>query len=323
MALKHDLLMELEKSRGSYLSGQKLAEQFQVSRNAVWKAINSLRQDGYQISSRTNSGYMLADSNKQLSAAAIRAYLPEHLQAMPIFAYRKIDSTNNEAKRLISNGMQDDALIIAESQSAGRGRMGRSFYSPPDGGVYLSLVLHPRSALNQAISLTTMAAVAAAAALESLGSEPVQIKWVNDLFYQGKKICGILTEAVSDFESGIASSVIVGIGINIATEFPDELRDIAGSLDSPSINRNQLIAMIAANLLRMAADPADKSYLQTYREHSLVLGKQIIYWQNDISYTGTALDIDDQGGLVVADADGNTTVLHSGEISLRLAEQKH
>ncbi len=320
MALKEQLLLELETNRGAAISGQSLADKFGVSRNAVWKAVTALRKEGYQILSRTNSGYQLADDCDVVSAAAIKAYLPQQLADLTILTYKEIDSTNNEAKRLISAGLSDVALIIAQRQSEGRGRQGRSFYSPEHGGIYLSLIIHPNTAITKAMSITTMAAVAVAEAIEKMTGEPTEIKWVNDLFYQGKKICGILTEAVTDLEGALVQSVIIGIGINIGTVFPEQLQEIASCLPSQSINRNQLIAEIASSLYRMISNADDKEYLQSYRQHSLVLGKEINYLQNGETYHGTALDIDDNGGLIVRLPDGSQTILSSGEISLRLAK---
>lgn len=320
MTLKNDLLKELESNRQQAISGQKLAEKFGVSRNAIWKAITALREDGYEISSRTNSGYQLAGDCNILSPAAVRSYLPAELASIAIFSYKEIDSTNTEAKRLVNEGLNETALILAESQSSGRGRQGRSFFSPRGSSVYLSIVFHPKSGLSEAVSTTTMAAVAVAETIEELTAEHTEIKWVNDVFYRGKKICGILTEAVTDFESGTVASVIVGIGINIGTDFPPELSDIASCLSPEQVNRNQLIATVSSRLLKMANAPQDKAYLQSYRTHSLVLGKKVNYFQNGTSYSGTAIDIDDAGGLIIRLADGSTSTLHSGEISLRLAE---
>jgi len=321
MPVKDELLRELEAHRNADLSGQALARRLGVSRNAVWKAVAALRDEGYVIEAAARKGYRLATDSDLLSEAAIRHYLPEPYRRIRIIALKEIDSTNNEAKRQLAAGQSDTALIVAETQTAGRGRQGRSFYSPGRSGLYLTLTLHPAAALADALSITTRAAVATVRAIEALTDKKPLIKWVNDIYLGGKKICGILTEAVADFESGAATSVVVGIGVNISTsDFPPELRETAGALQPAGPARNRLAARITAELLDSVADLTDKSYLDDYRSHSLVIGKDVYYYLNGRRQTARALGIDDQGGLIVRKPDGEPLTLSSGEISLRLAE---
>lgn len=190
MSLKQQLLTALEQHRDTFLSGQKLADALGVSRNAVWKAICALREEGYQIKAVTNAGYQLATNCDILSADGIRTHLAPTYQDIQIKVYANVDSTNDEAKRLLANGLKDKALIVANSQTHGKGRQGRSFYSPPGSGVYMSLILQPKADLSQAIATTTMAAVAVTEAIEETTTISPQIKWVNDVYVDGKKICG-------------------------------------------------------------------------------------------------------------------------------------
>jgi BirA family transcriptional regulator, biotin operon repressor / biotin---[acetyl-CoA-carboxylase] ligase len=322
MPLKSEVLTALEARKGEAVSGEKLAGSLGVSRNAVWKAVKALKKDGYAISAVTHSGYRLDTGCDLVSAEGVRAHLAPPHQDLVIFVYPQLDSTNNEAKRLLAQGLDGQALVLAETQSAGRGRLERSFYSPPATGIYMTLVLQPNAAAESVLPLTTMAAVAVCEAIEQLcGLEP-QIKWVNDVYLGNKKICGILTEAESDLETDTVSSVIVGIGINVGTvDFPSELADVAGALDCHGLNRNELIAAVVNRLLAFLADPADKSYLESYRSHSLVLGREISYLVEGWELCARAVAIDDLGGLVIELADGSRETLRSGEISVRLAEQ--
>ncbi len=320
MTLKHELLLALESNRNTDISGQMLAEKLGVSRNAIWKAINALKQDGHDILSCTNKGYRLADSSDLLSCEGISRYLKDAFKGIQIFSHKAIDSTNNEAKRMLANGYTDTALIVSEYQSEGRGRQGRSFYSPNQTGLYMSFIIHPDVSFSDAVTITTVAAVAVVRAIEDLTDKRPQIKWVNDVYLDNKKICGILTEAVTAFETGTAQSVIVGIGVNISTmDFPEDIRSIASSLKPSGITRNQLAAEITNQLLTLTQDLSDRSYLDEYRAHSLVLGKKINYYEKGEARQATAIGIDDDGGLIIENLDGRIDVLRSGEISIRLA----
>ena len=298
MSVKNDIRSELEAHRGEDISGQYLAEKLGVSRNAVWKAINSLKNDGYKITSSTNKGYCLSES-------------------CDIKIFESLDSTNNEAKRETANGKTDKPLlIISEEQTLGRGRNGRNFYSPKGTGLYFSLVTSPKSDLTSAVGITSYAAVCVVEAIKELTGTDTKIKWVNDIYLDGKKLCGILTEAVSDFETGTVSNIIIGIGINLKTAtLPDSLKDKVGFLEYDLPIKNELISLIVKKLLKY--DEERNSFIERYKKYSLVLGKDIKYTKNNTEFYGTALDIDKDGGLIVKSGN-STTVLKSGEISLYL-----
>lgn len=319
MLLKSEILKELEENKDTDISGQLLAGKLGVSRNAIWKAINSLKDEGYKILSGPNKGYRLAEGNDLISAEGIGTCLSEKYKDINIVALKEIDSTNNEAKRLIAKGSDKTTLIIAECQTAGRGRLGRSFYSPSQTGIYMTLIINTDEDISDAVSITSAAAVSVVCAIQSLTDKKPKIKWVNDIYLEDKKICGILTEAVSDFETGSVQSIIVGIGININTSiFPDEITEVATSLGSLGITRNRLVAEITNNLLGFAENLSDKSYLDVYRKHSMVLGKEINYYKNKEKFSGTAIAIDDKGGLVIRNDNGTESILNSGEITIRI-----
>ncbi len=316
-SVKEEVFRMLEEKRGESLSGEKLAEALGVSRNAVWKAVRSLREEGCEIEAVPNRGYRLKDNTDRLSAAAIRALLEE--ADIEPRVYEELDSTNDEAKRLLAAGLEGNALLVANTQTGGRGRMGRSFYSPAGTGIYMTLVLRPKASMEDAVTLTTAAAVAVVEAIESLCAKRAEIKWVNDVYLEGKKICGILTEAVVNFETAALQSVLVGIGLNMHTnDFPKEIEERASSLDAQGVSRNEMIAAITNAMLRLLKALPAREYLAVYRAHSMVIGKEVKYLENGESFFALATGIDESGGLIVRHADGSEKTLRSGEITLRI-----
>ena len=317
MALRDDLLAELEKRRGEDVSGQALAERFGVSRSAVWKAVNALRAAGFEISSTPNRGYRLRPEDDRLSAAGVRAALGEAYAGLRVRVYETLDSTNQEAKRLLAAGEPCPMLLLAEEQTAGRGRRGRGFYSPAGEGLYMTLALQPRAALSQATLLTAAAAVAVAQAVEALTALACQIKWVNDVYLDGKKLCGILTEASGSFEADALSSVCAGIGVNVRTrDFPEEFAGRACSLWPRAVSRNRLAAEIAVRLLNFAADLGAREFLEEYRRRSLVLGKAVTFTRDGGERRALAVGIGENGELIVRYDDGREEALNAGEVRL-------
>ena len=225
-----------------------------------------------------------------------------------------LDSTNTVAKKRIFEGCDQWHTVVALSQTGGEGRLGRSFFSPLGAGIYMSIVLYPD--LERLGLITGTAAVAVCEALEKFGISPA-IKWVNDIFVDGKKVCGILTEAVS---TGEGTHVIVGIGINLDTvDFPSELKGIATSLDA-RIDAVELIAKIYGEIFFFLQTPNDREWLNDYREHSCVIGRRVAWTEAQITRTGVAEAIDKDGALLVRDEENNLVRLHTGEISLRPLE---
>lgn len=234
-----------------------------------------------------------------------------------VFCCDETESTSTLARQIVNGGETDKLIITADRQTGGRGRNGKSFYSLNDGSVYMSAVLHPNLEFADTVGVTTAAAVAVSNAIERVTGKATDIKWVNDLYYGGKKVCGILCEAVAS--KGIVTSVIVGVGINLGEcSFPDELKDIAGSLGCDTSLRAQLVAAVADGLFSLEFGALSDEILGEYRRKSMVIGKQVDYYINGEKNTAAAVGIDEQGGLIIEKSDGSTDVLRSGEISLRL-----
>lgn len=324
MELKKQVLSLLEIARGNSISGAKLAKELFVTRSAIWKAIKALQADGYGITAVTNKGYCLTENNDILSSASITPFLCGQALDMKIEVHKKVDSTNSIAKNLAKNGASQGTVVIAEEQINGRGRLGRAFYSPPSTGVYMSLVLRPKLSLEHSLLITTSVAVAVARAIETVGNVKADIKWVNDIYVNGYKLCGILTEASIDFESGGLEYVIVGIGINVATQkkdFPEELQNIATSIFLDESNkmpiRSKLIAEVLNNISQSYERMTDKEYLDEYRERSFLLGQEILVIQGEKIETALAIEIDEQARLVVEFKDGTRKPLNSGEVSVK------
>ena len=320
---RDDVLKFLWKNADDYVSGAELARKLCISRTAVWKAIGQLRDEGYEIESQPKRGYRLHSVSDVLSAEGITRHLRH--RELQLQVYKTISSTNTVLKSLAAEGAPAGLALIAEEQTVGRGRMGRSFYSPPDSGLYLSLLLRPEMQAADATRLTACAAVAVAEAIEALSGREAQIKWVNDIFVGGRKVCGILTEASVDCESGMMHYVIVGIGVNTHVpdgDFPEELRGIAGAAFGaepvPEL-RCRLAAEILDRLSDYAPDPAAPKVFEGYRKRSLVLGKEInILSPGREPEPAVAVDLGEDYSLLVRLPDGSTRRLNSGEVSVKI-----
>ncbi|MBR2293337.1 MAG: biotin--[Clostridia bacterium] len=247
------------------------------------------------------------------------AMLRERLGGLPLHIFREIDSTNSEARRYAWGGGAIPAVFLAEGQTAGRGRMGRGFYSPDGTGIYFSLLFELPQEPNEVTRLTALAAVGVLRAIRRVTGVTPAIKWVNDLYLEGKKIAGILAES---FLAEKTRCAVLGVGVNLCTaDFPAELKNVAGSLMTHGGLRNELTAALIEEVWALLKSP-DAAVMAEYRAHSTVLGKTVTYTQNGIRYEGVAQAIDDGGRLTVRRADGVTVLLSGGEISLRLANQE-
>lgn len=328
MDTKERILSILEERRGQVVSGAEIGRSLEISRNAVWKAINQLKAEGHKIEPSSNKGYRLSTDDDTLSLAGILPFLtsgssinPRQIEAHQIEVRQTVSSTNTLAKEMAISGAPHGTTIIANEQTAGRGRYGRSFFSPAGHGIYMSLVLDPaRMGFDEPAITTIYTAVAVCEAIESVCEIKPQIKWVNDLFLNGKKICGISAEAVMDLVTGSTVQwIVVGVGVNfIPHELPEELVPIVGALyemrenGKPNTTRNRLAAEIINRL--MAADTDD--LIARYRERLFVLGKEVLVEGNE-PYTATVLDINERGHLYVQKKDGEVKTLTAGEISIR------
>ncbi|MDR0519887.1 MAG: biotin--[acetyl-CoA-carboxylase] ligase [Clostridiales Family XIII bacterium] len=323
MSSKDSILTLLENSRGRSVSGEYIAHELDISRSAVWKAINELKKSGYKIEAVTNKGYRLREDNDILSVQGMVPFLAAQAVAGNIIFYPSVKSTNRTAKEIALTGAKHGTVVVSDCQTEGRGRYDREFYSPQGSGIYMSFVLRPEQGRFESPTLiTAFAGVAVCEAIRAVSAKEPVIKWVNDIYCDGKKICGILTEAVSDFESGNIGWVVVGIGINFSTPdsaFPAELRRTAGALfpaGENTVTRNRLAAEIMNRMLDM--DGYDKGLmLEKYRSLLFMLGSGIQVVSADGAYEAVAIDIDDMGRLIVRAGGGETRTLSYGEISIR------
>ncbi len=319
MTVKDSVRQILEENIGSSCSGEEIAAKLSVTRAAVWKAVRALIDDGCIITSCPSKGYTLIQSSLKPSAEAIRAALPAAFKDIEIIVLDSVDSTNNYAKAHMS---KNTMLIVSSEQTNGRGRMGRQFYSPAGGGVYFSVVIHPSEWQKNLTLITVAAAVSAARAIEHSTKERAQIKWVNDIFLNNRKVCGILSEAVFGVESGTIDSVIVGTGINLCTkneDFPEPLHNIAGSVFPKNTTVSAIVADAVANLLSFLTSISENELINEYRKRLFILGKRVSYTKNKTTHTGIAEDINNLGNLIIRLDDGNTDILSAGEISLSSA----
>ena len=322
MSTKNRILELLEQQRGESISGERLAGILNISRNAVWKAVKELQRDGYQIVAVSKKGYCLSEENDILSVPGIKPFLSQRSEcyANRMQVHKSLESTNKTAKEMAVAGAEHGTVILSDGQTMGRGRYSRNFFSP-SGGLYMSIVLRPEAMpFQNPTTVTAFAAVSVCEAIEAISGKTPGIKWVNDIFLQGKKVCGILTEAVTDFESGGLEWIVLGIGINVHTppeDFPGELQALATSIypdnKRPGV-RNRLSAEIINRVLGFETLPGETEIFEAYKKRLVMLGKEITVHQNQKHYRATAVDVDAAGRLIVQKENGEILALSSGEI---------
>lgn len=325
MTVRDKTLAMLEKHRGEFFSGEKLAETLGVSRNAVWKAIKQLETDGYPIKAVKSKGYCLEETSDKLSLQGVVPFLDKGIDASLIEVYDSIDSTNSRAKELAVSGAKHGTVIISNEQTKGRGRYGKTFESPKDSGIYMSLILRPEefSAIDPSL-MTAYAAVVVSDVLGSISGKDIGIKWVNDLFFNGKKVCGILTEAVTNLETGRLDWIVVGIGINVTTDvhaFSSDVQTVATAIfddDNKSVIRNEIAASVVNQFFAREKEMTQEEMMQIYRDKSIVIGKQVSVVSGNQQFEAIAEDILDNGSLVIKTSDGLTKELRFGEVSVKV-----
>lgn len=320
MSVKSEILAILSDANGEYISGETLGSRLYCSRNAVWKAINALKADGCEIEAVTNKGYRLIGGDVLCADSVMRNLkLPLDVRVVDC-----VTSTNDVLKAAAENGAKEGTVIIAKEQSKGKGRLGRSFFSP-NSGIYMSILLRPQLSASDSLMITTCAAVSVCEAIEKVCGKDCGIKWVNDIFLNGLKICGILTEASVDFETGGLQYAVPGIGINVAhpkNDFPAELHGIAGALydELPKVGdiRAKLCAELLNRFFGYYNNLKNRDFMAQYKRRSIIIGKKINVIQNGSKTPATALDIDDDARLLVRYEDGKTAFISTGEVSVRL-----
>ena len=326
MTTKEKLLALLEDSKGTFFSGEEIARTLQVSRAAVWKAVSALREDGYTIDAATNKGYRLSPDSDILSPQGIRRFLKPEYRDLDLTVLPTAPSTNALVREKANQGRPEGCIIIACEQTDGRGRYGRQFFSPVDSGVYLSLLLRPTAySPQQATCLTAAAAAAMCQAIEAVTGQQPGIKWVNDIFLRGKKVCGILTEAAVGLETGALDYMVLGAGVNLyppVKGFPEEIQPIAGSVLERSCPeaKNRLVGEFLNRFWDFYTHPECRTYLEDYRSRSLAIGQNVTVLSAGRAVSAYAYGIDDDFRLLVRYENGDTEALSYGEIRIQLAE---
>lgn len=327
--MSREKILTLLRDEEGFLSGQELSDRLGLSRTAVWKAVDALRREGYEIEARTGLGYRLAAAPDALTVSEIRHFLGEtHLVGRELRCFEVLDSTNNYLKALPQAEAPDGLAVTADCQTAGRGRLERSFQSPGGKGIYLSVLLRPRLSPDRLPPVTALAGVAVCAAVERVCGVRPGLKWPNDPVLGGKKLCGILTEASLEAETGRLQSLVLGIGINVSQgseDFSPEVREMATSLLQflgKPVSRPRLTAALLEELDKVYAALLGgdlSAYLAAYRRDCVNLGKtvQLIPFVGGERETAQAVDIDEEFSLVVRGADGKERTIRSGEVSVR------
>ncbi len=313
-----DNVLELLLDCKDYISGEALASELNIGRNSIWKAVKQLQSEGFDIQAVNNKGYTLKKSADIIDSVLIKHFLKD--KNTDVYAFNEIDSTNNYAKELAKNGAAARTLVVSDCQTAGKGRMGRSFCSPHGTSIYMSVILRPQTDMETSQLITSCAAVAAAKAIDDICGTDTKIKWVNDLYLGGRKISGILTEASVNFETLMPDYAVVGIGINVKSMkdyFSEELLEKATSIEDETGSaplRSQLIAEILTNLCDLTDRLPDKSFIEEYKKRSFIIGQRVAVSKfAGEEKMAVAEDISDDAGLVVRYDDGETEILNSGE----------
>ena len=328
-------LKQAQRTTEGYLSGELLSEWLGISRAAVWKTVKQLKKDGYQIDSKQNAGYRLLASPDKLYEWEVFTDC-----SMPTVKYihlDEIDSTNLYARKLAQSGAIGETVIVTESQTMGRGRLGRQWFSPSGKSIYISFLLKPDMMINDAVLLTIISACSTIRAIQSVCSLKPMIKWPNDIVIDGKKLCGILTEVSGEPEQ--ISYMIVGIGINVnldTTDIPAETKHVATSLKTitgEKVCRKSLTAALIHNFLtdyshyvnyRAAVQNSEPilshpflSIMSFYREHCVNLGQRLYIIKNNEQLQAEGVDISPDGHLIIRRDDGTLQEVMSGEVSIR------
>lgn len=314
---KQFVLLKLLQQKGNWVSGDELAEELKLSRESIWKAINTLKRKGNQIESRKNLGYKYV-GNDSLDEDTINFYSGMKFEDK-IFVFDEVTSTQELAKQyLSSHEVKQPLIFVANNQTEGHGRRGRNFYSPSDTGLYFSLILpNPSHDILKIGLLTTSTAVAVVKVLEQFYKDKnFQLKWVNDIYLGTYKVGGIITEAALDLESSSAGNFIMGIGLNLSTkDFPADLSEKAQGINPEfKIDRNQLLAEMAKEVINNFANYRQPDLIEEYRKRSLLFGKNVTLKLGTKAVNGQVEGISDDGSLILKAKSGEIQTFKSGEV---------
>ncbi|MFA6940827.1 MAG: biotin--[acetyl-CoA-carboxylase] ligase [Clostridiaceae bacterium] len=320
--MKEVILKYLKDNENKFISGEEISSKLNITRASVWKYINSLKNDGYQIESVSRRGYKLIGSPDILTYEEIRAYLKTNRIGKKIIYKKSIDSTNSECKR-IADVESEGTAVVGEEQLKGRGRLGRTWTSPLYKGIFVSIILKPDIDMEKAPKITSIGAAAVLLALKDIGIE-CQVKWPNDIVINGKKVCGILTEMSGEINR--INYIVIGIGINVnlnTDDIPEDLKDKATSLlieKGKHIDRRILLSGLLNNFENLYDEFLKGDYSKTVsicRDNSSLIGKNVKIIKNGKEAVGKAIDIDKDGALIIEHKNGEKDKIISGEVSVR------
>ena len=318
------ILKLLRQQSQDYLSGEEISRQLAVSRTAVWKHIRELKNHGYEIEAHPRKGYRLKSRPDLLLPEEIRAGLSTQLLGSQIVHFYDTSSTNNEAKRLAADDAVEGTIVVSEAQTLGRGRLNRGWFSPPGGGVWVSVILRPPFPPQEAPKCTLMAAVATVEAIREVSGLACGIKWPNDILWQGRKLVGILTEMSAEMDA--INFVVLGIGINVSlqeSDFPEELRNIGASVSMGAereVSRVEVLQKLLERLehwYQVVKKEGFEPVLEAWRRESITLGQPVRVLAGEETYDGVAEELAEDGSLLVRTENGLRRVL-AGDVSLRL-----
>ena len=318
------ILKLLRQQSQDYLSGEEISRQLAVSRTAVWKHIQELKNHGYEIEAHPRKGYRLKSRPDLLLPEEIRAGLSTKLLGKQIVHFYDTSSTNNEAKRLAADEAAEGTIVVSEAQTLGRGRLNRGWFSPPGGGVWVSVILRPPFPPQEAPKCTLMAAVATVEAIREASGLTCGIKWPNDILWQGRKLVGILTEMSAEMDA--INFVVLGIGINVSlqkNDFPEELRNIGASISMGAgreVSRVEVLQKLLERLeywYDVVKKEGFEPVLKAWRRESITLGQPVRVLAGEETYDGVAEELAEDGSLLVRTENDLRRVL-AGDVSLRL-----
>ncbi len=323
--MKDKILKQLKENQGKYLSGEELSSCFDVSRTAIWKAINQLKSMGYTIESQTKLGYRYIEGPDSITSLELQPLLDTKKIGRQVKYLESVDSTNSFAKRLSENGFEDGSVVIADVQTAGRGRLGRSWISPKSRGIWMTIMLKPQINPMDASKVTLLAAYALCKSIKAETGLEASIKWPNDIIAGRKKLCGILTEMGAELD--IINYLIVGVGINanlIEDDFPEELIETATSIrleTGMEVTRKRLAASFLNEFEKcyeaFSSSGSIEHIIDAYKDMLHMLGKKVRAIYKNEELIGEAIDVSSEGQLLIRLEDGSIREIVSGEVSVR------
>ncbi|MBO8169759.1 MAG: biotin--[acetyl-CoA-carboxylase] ligase [Thermoanaerobacteraceae bacterium] len=320
--MKEKILQLLKNQEGQFVSGEDISRQMNVSRTAIWKHISSLRKEGYDIQSVPKRGYRLNNIPDKLYEQEIKPLLHAEVIGRRIYHYEAISSTNDRLKELGDQGAAEGTVVVCEQQLSGKGRLGRSWFSPKGAGIWCSVLLRPEVQPQYASKLTLLGAVAVTEGIKDVCGRAPGIKWPNDLLFSGKKVCGLLTEMRAELDS--IDYVVIGFGINVKpVAFPAEFKDRAISLEEAlgeKVDRVSLLARILEALERnyiLFKESGFKPIRQKWQQYNVTLGNKVVITAHQERISGKAVAISERGGLVIETDGGERQEFLSGEVTLR------